>query len=89
MMAQRALVRRVAFRFPDQPDLRRVEPFRHRDLGLFFTRHHRLERQDLIEHLLAAAMDRAHRGADIGVIRAIDLLADEVDEPAFALEQRE
>ena len=42
-----------------------------------------------ILHLATAAMDLARGRADVGVGCAIDRVAHEVDEPAFALEQRE
>ena len=43
----------------------------------------------LVEHLPAAAVDVAHRRADLRVGVAVDVLLQEVEEPPLALQERE
>src|SRR5262245_42125600 len=88
-MAKRAAIRRLALGLADQPHLCRIETFGNRDLGFFLAGHHRLERQMLIEDLATSAVDVARGDADLRVVETIERLAQKIDEPALALEQRE
>src|SRR5687768_7104127 len=88
-MAKRAAKRRLALGLADQSDLRGIEPLGHRDFLVLGARHHRLEREVLLEHLATAAMHVTRGRADVAIGEAIEWLAQEINEPALALEQGE
>ena len=66
-----------------------VERLGQRDARALLLRAHGLELHVLAERLAATLVHDASGGADVRVGEARDVLLEEVDEPAFALEERE
>jgi len=78
--------RRLTDDVADEADARRIEPGIDAHLRVLFFAQHRLERHVLGERLLAAAMDVAHRGADLRVGIAVDVLLQKIEQAPFALQ---
>src|SRR5262249_24397746 len=88
-MDERATERRLAGHIPDEMDLGWIDPLivAHGHGLAFPTRKDGLERHVAFEHPMAARVNVTHGGADLRVGVPREVLTDEIDEPAFALQQ--
>ena len=88
-MAQHALVRRLAAHVAGHAHRGGVEAALDRHRRAFGARQDRREVEALLQHGATAAVDRAHRRADLRVGVRRQVLLEKVDETAFLLQQRE
>lgn len=88
-MRERSAPGRFAFDIASEADARGIEASGHDDGGAFFFAAHGLKDEAGIECSFAALMHEASGGADVSVGETLDVFAQEVDETAIALQDRQ
>jgi len=86
---ERALERRLARDVAGQTDRGRVEADGHFDGRFLLAFQDGLHVEMLAQDFLTGLVDGAHAGAERFVVRPIDVFQEEVDEPTFALHERQ